>query len=82
VELRPRWPLTSAKHSSSMRPVLSMKSAAKQALSLTDMTRQELAALAARRQQQQQGELQQRGELQQQGEQQQHQQQAASGAAV
>ncbi|KAF8065802.1 GCP1 [Scenedesmus sp. PABB004] len=49
VELRPRWPLTSDKHAKSMPPVLSMRKPDKQAASLTDMTRQELDALAAAR---------------------------------
>lgn len=50
IELRPRWPLTAAKHPKSMPPTLSMKKPHKQAISLTDMTQQELREL-----QQQQG---------------------------
>lgn len=45
IELRPRWPLTGEKHAKSMPPTLSMKKPHKQAPSLTDMTREALAAL-------------------------------------
>lgn len=53
IELRPRWPLTGAKHPKSMPPTLSMKKPHKQAVSLTDMTQQELAQLREQQQQQQ-----------------------------
>lgn len=42
IELRPRWPLTGAKHPKSMPPTLSMKKPHKQAPSLTDLTQAEL----------------------------------------
>jgi len=43
IELRPRWPLTSDKHSrASTQQLLSMKSASKMAPSLTDMTAAEV----------------------------------------
>eukprot|EP00879_Flechtneria_rotunda_P020673 GHRR01021753.1.p1 GENE.GHRR01021753.1~~GHRR01021753.1.p1 ORF type:complete len:155 (-),score=32.90 GHRR01021753.1:227-691(-) len=45
IELRPRWPLTSHKHSNSMPPTLSMKRPGKQAVSLTDLTQEELRSM-------------------------------------
>lgn len=47
VELRPRWPLTGEKHARGTPPNRSSKAASKQARSLTDETREALAAGAA-----------------------------------
>jgi hypothetical protein len=62
VDLRPRWPLTGAKHPGSMSITLkSMKSPARQATSLTDVTQAELAAL--QQQQQEEAEEQKQQQL-------------------